>query len=204
MITVGNPHGPISAASEPGEQPAEFECSNRPVSCRRMRPGSTAASTAMLRSHWREEAAGDVAAGLGAAKLKVEFGIADDAAAARAVRAAIGPGTGLMVGANPAYDALAAIRLGRKKIADMAAPFGMRYNPHVWSTGIGIAARCSSRQRCQAIRRTRCRQPNRCSSSTRPSIQSARPSSPRRSYMGPGSSKSRKARGSVLKLIVPH
>jgi D-galactarolactone cycloisomerase len=27
-----------------------------------------------------------------------------------------------------------------KKIADMAATFGIRYNPHVWGTGIGIAA----------------------------------------------------------------
>ncbi len=27
-----------------------------------------------------------------------------------------------------------------KKIADMAASFGIRYNPHVWGTGIGIAA----------------------------------------------------------------
>jgi len=27
-----------------------------------------------------------------------------------------------------------------KKIADMAAAFGIRYNPHVWGTGIGIAA----------------------------------------------------------------
>ena len=27
-----------------------------------------------------------------------------------------------------------------RKIADMAAAFGVRYNPHVWGTGIGIAA----------------------------------------------------------------
>src|SRR3712207_8868240 len=27
-----------------------------------------------------------------------------------------------------------------KKIADMAAAFGVRYNPHVWGTGIGLAA----------------------------------------------------------------
>jgi D-galactarolactone cycloisomerase len=27
-----------------------------------------------------------------------------------------------------------------KKIADMAGAFGVRYNPHVWGTGIAIAA----------------------------------------------------------------
>ena len=157
-----------------------------------------------------EEAAGYAAAGFHAVKLKVGFGIAEDAAATRAVRAAIGPEVGLMVDANHAYDALAAIRLGRliepleigwfeepvppedlagyravkaaltipiaggeceytrlgfrevfttgamdiiqpdtcaagglsecRKIADMAAAFGVRYNPHVWGTGIGLAA----------------------------------------------------------------
>jgi len=126
------------------------------------------------------------------------------------VREAIGPDVALMVDANHAYDAVAAIRLGRmiepldigwfeepvppedlagyravkgaldipiaggeceftrlgfrdllatqaldivqpdtcaagglsecKKIADMSAAFGVRYNPHVWGTGIGIAA----------------------------------------------------------------
>ncbi|MBL6457382.1 mandelate racemase/muconate lactonizing enzyme family protein [Belnapia sp. T6] len=157
-----------------------------------------------------EEAAGYAAEGFHAVKLKVGFGIAEDVAAARAVRAAIGPEIGLMVDANHAYDAMAAIRLGRliepldigwfeepvppedlagyravkaaltipiaggeceytrlgfrevltrgamdiiqpdtcaagglsecKKIADMAAAFGVRYNPHVWGTGIGLAA----------------------------------------------------------------
>ena len=157
-----------------------------------------------------EEAAGYVRDGFHAVKLKVGFGIADDLAAARAVREAIGPQTGLMIDANHAYDAVAAIELGRrldaldiswfeepvppedldayrrvkaalsipiaggeceftrlgfrdvftthaldivqpdicaaggitecKKIADMAAMFGIRYNPHVWGTGIGIAA----------------------------------------------------------------
>ncbi|MFL9966436.1 mandelate racemase/muconate lactonizing enzyme family protein [Paraburkholderia sediminicola] len=159
-----------------------------------------------------EEAVGYVRDGFHAVKLKVGFGIADDLAAARAVREAIGPQTGLMIDANHAYDAIAAIELGRrleaetldigwfeepvppedleayrrvkaalsipiaggeceftrlgfrnvfttraldivqpdicaaggisecKKIADMAATFGIRYNPHVWGTGIGIAA----------------------------------------------------------------
>ena len=128
----------------------------------------------------------------------------------RAVREAIGPGVALMVDANHAYDAVAAIRLGRmiealdiawfeepvppedvagyravksalsipiaggeceftrfgfrdllvaravdivqpdtcaagglsecKKIADMAEAYGIRYVPHVWGTGIAIAA----------------------------------------------------------------
>ena len=157
-----------------------------------------------------EEAAGYVAEGFRAVKLKVGFGIAEDAAVTRAVREAIGPEIGLMVDANHAYDAVAAIRLGRliepldigwfeepvppedlaghkavkaaltipvasgeceftrfgfrevlvqramdiiqpdtcsagglsecKKIADMAAAFGVRYNPHCWGTGIGLAA----------------------------------------------------------------
>jgi D-galactarolactone cycloisomerase len=143
-------------------------------------------------------------------KLKVGFGIAEDAAVTKAVREAIGPDIGLMVDANHAYDAVAAIKLGRliepldiawfeepvppedltghkavkaaltipiasgeceftrfgfrevlvqgamdiiqpdtcsagglsecKKIADMAAAFGVRYNPHCWGTGIGLAA----------------------------------------------------------------
>jgi D-galactarolactone cycloisomerase len=157
-----------------------------------------------------EEAAGYVAEGFRAVKLKVGFGIAEDAAVTRAVREAIGPDIGLMVDANHAYDAVAAIKLGRliepfdigwfeepvppedlaghkavkaaltipvasgeceftrfgfrevlvqgamdiiqpdtcsagglsecKKIADMAAAFGVRYNPHCWGTGIGLAA----------------------------------------------------------------
>jgi len=157
-----------------------------------------------------EEAVGYVAEGFQAVKLKVGFGVAEDAAVTRAVREAIGPGIALMVDANHAYDATAAIRLGRmietcdigwfeepvppedlagyrevksalpmpiaggeceftrfgfreilvsramdiiqpdicaagglsecKKIADMAEAFGIRYNPHVWGTGIAIAA----------------------------------------------------------------
>ncbi len=157
-----------------------------------------------------EEAAGYAADGFKAVKLKVGFGVEEDAAVTRAVREAIGPDVGLMVDANHAYDAVAAIRLGRmievhdigwfeepvppedmagyravkaaisipiaggeceftrfgfrdllasraidiiqpdtcaagglsecKKIADMAEAFGVRYNPHVWGTGIAIAA----------------------------------------------------------------
>jgi D-galactarolactone cycloisomerase len=157
-----------------------------------------------------EEAAGYVAEGFHAVKLKVGFGIEDDVRVTRAVRQAIGPEVALMVDANHAYDAVAAIRLGRqiedcdigwfeepvppedlaghlavkaalsiplaggeceftrfgfrdlliahaldivqpdtcaagglsecKKIADMAVAFGTRYNPHVWGTGVALAA----------------------------------------------------------------
>lgn len=157
-----------------------------------------------------EEAAGYVAEGFSAVKLRVGFGVDEDTAATRAVREAIGPAVALMVDANHAYDSISAIRLGRmieqhdiswfeepvppediagyravklaqsipiaggeceftrfgfrelfvshaldiaqpdtcaagglsecKKIADMAEAFGIRYNPHVWGTGIAIAA----------------------------------------------------------------
>jgi D-galactarolactone cycloisomerase len=157
-----------------------------------------------------EEAENYVAEGFKAVKLKVGFGVEEDAAVTRAVREATGPGVVLMVDANHAYDSVAAIRLGRmieehdigwfeepvppedvagyravkaalsipiaggeceftrfgfrellvsravdiiqpdtcaagglsecKKIADMAEAFGVRYNPHVWGTGVAIAA----------------------------------------------------------------
>jgi D-galactarolactone cycloisomerase len=158
----------------------------------------------------REEAAGYAAEGFGAVKLKTGFGVDHDAAMTRAVRAEIGEGVALMVDANHAYDAAAAIRYGRrvedlsigwfeepvtpedlagyrevrralsipvaggeaeftrfgfrrlladravdvlqpdvcaagglsecKKIADMASAFGVRCNPHVWGTGVALAA----------------------------------------------------------------
>ncbi|HHS9796946.1 TPA: mandelate racemase/muconate lactonizing enzyme family protein [Klebsiella quasipneumoniae subsp. similipneumoniae] len=157
-----------------------------------------------------EEAAGYVQEGFRAVKLKVGFGVEEDTAVTRAVREAIGPDVELMIDANHAYDAVAAIQLGRKveqydiswfeepvppedlagyqavksaltipiaggeceytrlgfrdiltgnamdiiqpdicaagglseckKIADMAWSFGIRTNPHVWGSGIGIAA----------------------------------------------------------------
>lgn len=61
-----------------------------------------------------EEAAGYVAEGFKAVKLKVGFGVEEDVAATRAVRSAIGADVALMVDANHAYDAVDAIRLGRK------------------------------------------------------------------------------------------
>jgi D-galactarolactone cycloisomerase len=157
-----------------------------------------------------EEAAGYRDQGLKAVKLKVGYGVDEDVRVTRAVRDAIGPDVGLMIDANHAYDAVAAIRLGRqvealdigwfeepvppedvaghravraalaipiasgeceftrfgfrellttravdivqpdtcsagglsecKKIADMAAAYGIRYTPHVWGTGIALAA----------------------------------------------------------------
>jgi D-galactarolactone cycloisomerase len=157
-----------------------------------------------------QEAASYVADGFHAVKLKVGFGVDRDARAARAVREAIGPDIGLMIDANHAFDAVAAIRLGRmieeldigwfeepvppediaghqrvrdaltipiasgeceftrygmrdifarnavdilqpdtcsaggisecKKIADMAMVYGMRCVPHVWGSGVAMAA----------------------------------------------------------------
>lgn len=157
-----------------------------------------------------EEAQAYAAEGFAAMKLKVGFGVDEDAAVTAAMRRVIGPGVGLMIDANHAYDAISAIRLGRKveqldigwfeepvppedlagyravkeavaipvaggeceftrygfrdaltsrsidilqpdtcaagglseakKIADMAAAFGVRYVPHVWGTGVAIAA----------------------------------------------------------------
>ena len=156
------------------------------------------------------EAEERVAAGFSAIKLKLGFGIDDDVRLCHAVRKKIGDGVGIMVDANHAYDAPAAIRLGRrieeldigwfeepvppedlrgyqevkaalsipiaggeaeftrwgfrpllveravdilqpdtcaaggisecKKIADMANAFGLRVNPHVWGTGVALAA----------------------------------------------------------------
>jgi D-galactarolactone cycloisomerase len=60
-----------------------------------------------------DEARGYVAEGFHAMKLKVGFGVEEDARNARAVREAIGPACRLAVDANHAYDAMTAIRLGR-------------------------------------------------------------------------------------------
>ena len=156
------------------------------------------------------EAEERVAAGFSAIKLKLGFGINEDVHLCQAVRKAFGDGIGIMVDANHAYDAAAAIQLGRrieeldigwfeepvppedlsgyrevkaaltmpiaggeavftrwgfrpllveravdilqpdtcaaggisecKKIADMANAFGIRVNPHVWGTGVALAA----------------------------------------------------------------
>jgi D-galactarolactone cycloisomerase len=59
------------------------------------------------------EAAGYVAEGFQAVKMKVGLGLAADRANLRAVRAAIGPEIVLMADANHAFDSKEAIRLGR-------------------------------------------------------------------------------------------
>jgi D-galactarolactone cycloisomerase len=161
-------------------------------------------------SYLLDEARQRTDAGFTAIKLKLGFGIDEDVRLCRAVRRAVAPDTAIMVDANHAYDAIAAIRLGRqiedldigwfeepvppedldgykqvkaalripiaggeaeftrwgfrrilveraidilqpdvcaagglsecKKIADMANAFGVRVNPHVWGTGVALAA----------------------------------------------------------------
>jgi len=157
-----------------------------------------------------EEVRGYVREGFSAVKVKIGFGVDEDARLIAAVREAIGPGIGLMLDANHGFDVIEAIALGRrvapleigwfeepvvpddldsyvevrrgqpipvaggeceftrwgfrevltrramdiiqpdtcaagglsecKKIADMATAFGVRYVPHVWGCGIGLAA----------------------------------------------------------------
>jgi D-galactarolactone cycloisomerase len=157
-----------------------------------------------------EEAAGYASEGFNAVKLKVGFGVAEDARVTKAIRDAIGPTVGLLIDANHAYDAVSAIQLGRKieeldigwfeepvppedvaghrqvrealtipiasgeceftrfgfrdlittravdivqpdtcsagglseckKIADFAETYNLRYAPHVWGSGIALAA----------------------------------------------------------------
>ncbi len=161
-------------------------------------------------SYLLDEARQRADAGFEAIKLKLGFGIVEDVRLCRAVRQAVGGAMTIMVDANHAYDATAAIRLGRqiedldiawfeepvppedlagykevksalripiaggeaeftrwgfrpilveraidilqpdvcaagglsesKKIADMANAFGVRVNPHVWGTGVALAA----------------------------------------------------------------
>ena len=156
-----------------------------------------------------DEVAGYAREGFPAVKLKIGFGVAEDAALIRACRDAVGPKVGLMLDANHGYDVSEAIELGRrvadcdigwfeepvvpedlagyaevrrgqpipvaggetwftrwnfrdvftaravdivqpdicavgglseaKKVADMAAAFGVRCVPHVWGTGVGLA-----------------------------------------------------------------
>ena len=156
-----------------------------------------------------DEVKGYAREGFPAVKLKIGFGVAEDAALIRACRDAVGPKVGLMLDANHGYDVSEAIELGRrvaqcdigwfeepvvpedlvgyaevrhgqpipvaggetwftrwnfrdvlmgravdiiqpdicavgglseaKKVADMAAAFGVRCVPHVWGTGVGLA-----------------------------------------------------------------
>jgi D-galactarolactone cycloisomerase len=156
-----------------------------------------------------EEVAGYVREGFPAVKLKIGFGVEEDAKLIAAVRETIGPRVGLMLDANHGFDVIEAVALGRrvahldigwfeepvvpdeldsyvevrrgqpipvaggeceftrwgfrevltrraidiiqpdtcaagglsecKKIADMATAFGIRYVPHVWGCGVGLA-----------------------------------------------------------------
>lgn len=64
------------------------------------------------------ETAGYMAEGFTATKIKIGFGVAEDAEIIAAVRAAIGPEARLMIDANHGYDAIEAVALGRK-VADL-------------------------------------------------------------------------------------
>ena len=59
-----------------------------------------------------EEASGYIREGFGAVKIKIGFDVAEDIAAIRAVREAIG-GAGLMIDANHGYDAIEALEVAR-------------------------------------------------------------------------------------------
>jgi D-galactarolactone cycloisomerase len=161
-------------------------------------------------SYLVDEALHRADAGFSAIKLKLGFGIDEDIRLCREVRRAVGDTMAIMVDANHAYDATAAIRVSRqiedldiawfeepvppedlqgyrqvksalripiaggeaeftrwgfrsilvdrvidilqpdvcaagglsecKKIADMANAFGVRVNPHVWGSGVALAA----------------------------------------------------------------
>ncbi len=64
-----------------------------------------------------EEVKGYVREGFSAVKLKIGFGVAEDATLVRACREAVGPRVGLMLDANHGYDVVEASARGRK-VAD--------------------------------------------------------------------------------------
>lgn len=61
-----------------------------------------------------EELKGYVAQGFRAAKIKIGFGVVEDAEIVAAVRETIGPDVALMIDANHGYDAIEAIQLGNQ------------------------------------------------------------------------------------------
>ena len=61
-----------------------------------------------------------------------------------------------------------------KKIADMAEAFGIRYNPHVWGTGIAIAASLQLLAVLPTHTPSSLAPCSRCWSSTAPNIRSGR------------------------------
>jgi D-galactarolactone cycloisomerase len=70
------------------------------------------------RAALEEEAAGYIAEGFRATKIKIGFGVEEDAEVIAAVRAAIGPEARLMIDANHGYDAIEAVALGNR-VADL-------------------------------------------------------------------------------------
>jgi Enolase C-terminal domain-like len=134
--------------------------------------------------------AGYIAEGFKAAKLKVGFGITEDVSVTRAVRQAVGLDSEIRafdsarrrrmrIGLASAIRALDFIQPDTcaagglsecKKIADMAVAFGTLYNPHVWGTGVALAASLQLFAVLPALHLL-----TRFSSLTAPSIRSARP-----------------------------
>jgi len=70
------------------------------------------------RAALEEETAGYIAEGFKATKIKIGFGVEEDAEVIAAVRAAIGPEAHLMIDANHGYDAIEAVALGNR-VADL-------------------------------------------------------------------------------------
>ncbi len=70
------------------------------------------------RAALEEETAGYMAEGFTATKIKIGFGVEEDAEVIAAVRAAIGPDARLMIDANHGYDAIEAVALGNR-VADL-------------------------------------------------------------------------------------
>jgi D-galactarolactone cycloisomerase len=70
------------------------------------------------RSALEEETAGHIAEGFPATKIKIGFGMEEDAEVIAAVRAAIGPQARLMIDANHGYDVVEAVSLGNR-VADL-------------------------------------------------------------------------------------
>jgi D-galactarolactone cycloisomerase len=64
------------------------------------------------------ETAGYIAEGFKATKIKIGFGVEEDAEVIAAVRAAIGPEARLMIDANHGYDSIEAVELGNR-VADL-------------------------------------------------------------------------------------
>jgi D-galactarolactone cycloisomerase len=84
------------------------------AACRPTRPGSTASAEGDAVRYLIDEAQQRADAGFSAIKLKLGFGIDEDIRLCQSIRQAIGETMTIMVDANHAYDATAAIRVGRQ------------------------------------------------------------------------------------------